>query len=92
MMSGVYKELAVIEHPYERSSPLQFLIMVITFIMTAVFLNIDNSPGARLAALMSFAWFLISFTVYMVAWLLHGHAQWRSSLDNAGQVELDDAE
>jgi hypothetical protein len=91
MMTGVYKELTVNEHPYERSTPLQF-IMVITFIMTFILLNIDNSVGARLAALMSFAWFLVTFTLYTVTWLLHGHVRWRSSLDNTSQVERDDAE
>ena len=44
--------------------------------------------GDNVAALMSFAWFLVaSFTLYMVAWLLHGHAAWLTNRDSMGDVE-----
>jgi uncharacterized membrane protein YGL010W len=85
MMSGVCKELIVIEHPYVRSTPLE-VVMVITFIMTVVFLCIDWAE-AHLAALMSFAWFLVSFTLYFVTWLVHGHAVWLRSRDSVGEVD-----
>ena len=77
-------------HPVERSGGLQF-VMVVSFIMTFVFLGADWAEG-RLAALMSFAWFLVSFALYVVSWLLHGHALWRSGLEDAGDIEVDQAE
>ncbi len=80
----------MIEHPYERSSPLQF-IMVMTFIMTIIFLGIDHWAEAPVAALMSFAWFLVSFTLYMVAWLLHGHARWQGVRDGVNGAAVDEA-
>ncbi|MEV4706543.1 hypothetical protein [Actinoplanes sp. NPDC049316] len=76
----------MIEHPYARSTPLEVL-MGMTFIMTVVFLSIDGWAEAHLAALMSFAWFLVTFTLYFVTWLLHGHAAWLRDRGSVGDVE-----
>ncbi|WP_412745505.1 hypothetical protein [Krasilnikovia sp. MM14-A1004] len=76
----------MIEHPYERSGPLQG-IMAISLIMAVIFLtNANFWAEARLAAVMSFALFLVSFTLYFVTWLLHGHAAWLRSRDSAEEV------
>jgi hypothetical protein len=86
LLTDLCKELIVIEHPYQRSAPLQ-VVMLLTFIMTIFFLKFDGWDGAHLAAAMSFAWFLVSFTLFMVAWLLHGHASWQNSHDRVGQAD-----
>jgi hypothetical protein len=75
--------------PHPSRQPLLPLTMVVALVIGVWFLHSD-SPHATLGAGFAFAWFLVSFAVYAVAWILRDHAEWQQSAvsdASAGQPE-----
>jgi hypothetical protein len=48
-------------------------------VVTGVLLLRGGGQYAKFGAGFAFAWFLVSFALYGLAWLLRDHAEWRES-------------
>lgn len=65
-------------YPHPSQQPLLPLAMVVAVSFGVLFLRVGGQY-ARFGAGFAFAWFLVSFALYGLAWLLRDHAEWRES-------------
>ncbi|MCU7730667.1 hypothetical protein ODJ79_43720 [Actinoplanes sp. KI2] len=65
-------------YPHPSRQPLLPLTMVVAVVIGVLFLR-GGGQYAKVGAGFAFAWFLVSFTLYGLAWLLRDLAEWRES-------------
>jgi hypothetical protein len=64
--------------PHPSQQPLLPLTMAVSVVVGFLFLRFGGQY-ATFAAGFAFAWFLVSFALYGVAWILRDLAEWRES-------------
>ena len=75
-------------YPHPSQQPLLPLTMVVSVVIGVLFLRVGGQH-AKFGAGFAFAWFLVSFALYGLAWLLRDHAEWRESRRNANTIGAD---
>jgi hypothetical protein len=75
-------------YPHPSQQPLLPLTMVVSVVIGVLFLRIGGQY-AKFGAGFAFAWFLVSFALYGLAWLLRDHAEWRESRRSTTTIDAD---
>jgi hypothetical protein len=75
-------------YPHPSQQPLLPLTMVVSIVIGGLFLRVGGQY-AKFGAGFAFAWFLTSFALYSLAWLLRDHAEWRDSQRSASTIDAD---
>jgi len=65
-------------HPHPSQQPLLPLTMALSAVLGVLLLRFGGQYAA-LGAGFAFAWFLVSFTLYSLAWILRDYAEWLES-------------
>jgi hypothetical protein len=75
-------------YPHPSQQPLLPLTMVVSVLIGVLFLRVGGQH-AKGGAGFAFAWFLVSFAPYGLAWLLRDHAEWRESRRRTSTIDAD---
>jgi hypothetical protein len=75
-------------HPHPSQQPILPLIMVVSVALGILLLRVGGQY-AKFGAGFAFAWFLVTFALYGLAWLLRDHAEWWESRRSPDTVDAD---
>lgn len=75
-------------HPHPSQQPLLPLTMVVSVVVGVLFLR-AGGEYAKFGAGFAFAWFLISFALYAIAWTFRDQAEWLESRRDARSLDAD---
>jgi hypothetical protein len=75
-------------YPHPSQQPLLPLTMAVSVVIGVLFLR-AGGQYAKFGAGFAFAWFLVSFALYGLAWLLRDHAEWRESQRSTSAMDAD---
>ena len=75
-------------YPHPSQQPMLPLIMAVSLVTGLVCLRFGGRH-ATFGAGFSFAWFLVSFTLYSLAWILRDYAEWLESRRGVSPVDTE---
>jgi hypothetical protein len=75
-------------YPHPSQQPLLPLTMALSVVMGALFLRFGGQY-ATFGAGFAFAWFLVSFALYSLAWILRDYAEWLASRRSESPIDAE---